>query len=241
MKRSTILTLIFACSFTSIGMLVWVNSSAQAKPGVVIILNGASASGKSTMQKELQALFPTPYLGIGLDTFFVGVLPMRFIIGARLEGDIDHALVMQGIPSNDAQGNRLFELFVGPVGDQIMHGMHRAIAAYAQQGNNCIVDYIAYKREWIVDLCKALRGLTVYIVGVDCSLEVLEAREKARGRSFVEGHARSHYITVHEFMNNVYDLRVDTSTTDAATCAQQIHDFVVGHAKPAAFDQLCYQ
>lgn len=234
---------IFLCG-AAIGIIVLVAALAVKKiypsnqTGIVIILNGASVSGKSTIQKELQELFPTPYLSIGLDTFFVGVLPERFIIGPRLDGDIDHALVMQGVPSHDEHGHRLFTLLVGPVGDNVMHSMHHAIAAYAQQGNNCIVDYIAYKQEWIADLCKALRGLTVYIIGVDGELDVLEQREKARGRAFVEGHARSHYKAVHEHMNNTYDVRVDTTNTDAATCARVIYDFIINNPQPTAFRAL---
>jgi len=132
-----------------------------------------------------------------------------------------------------------FYLMVGPVGDSIMHGMHHAIAAYAGQGINCVVDYITYKQEWIPDLCDALQGLTVYFVGVDCPIDVLEQREKARGRVFVEGHARSHYTTVHEYVNNMYDLRVDTGTADAITCAQRIKEFITAHPKPQAFRKIC--
>jgi len=222
--------LIVTVSIVAVGIYLWKrHSMVNLKPGIVIILNGASASGKSTLQKELQKLFPTPYLGIGLDTFFVGILPERFVMGLRQEGDIDPELVMKGEVAADTEGNRLFELSIGPVGDKVMYGMHHAIAAYALQGNNCIVDYIAYKKEWIADLCDALRGITVYIIGVDCSLEVLEKREKARGRSFVEGHARSHYLTVHEHMKDMYDLRVNTDVTSASDSAKMIHHFVVTH------------
>ena len=216
------------------------HAQADHKSGIVIILNGASASGKSTLQKEVQKLYSTPYLGIGLDTFFVGVLPQRFIIGPRQEGDIDAQQVLMGSPGADEQGNKLFTLSIGPVGDQVMHGMHHAIAAYAWQANNCIVDYIAYKKEWIPDLCSALKGLKVYLVGVDCALEILENREKARGRAAVEGHARSHYKTVHEMMDNQYDVRVDTGTTDAATCAKTIVDFIATHPDPKAFKNVMH-
>ena len=220
---------------------IWKQEQSQAiSPGIIILLNGPSGSGKSTIQKELQKLFPTPYLGIGLDTFFVGILPERFVVGPRLEGDIDPELVMKGVVDHDQEGNRLFTLEIGPVGDKVMYGMHHAIAAYALQGNNCIVDYIAYKKEWLKDLCAACQGIKVYLVGVDAPLEILEQREKARGRAFVEGHARSHYITVHEAFNNQYDLRVDSSLMDAKTCAQTIHDFVTAHDMPQAFSSFCH-
>jgi chloramphenicol 3-O phosphotransferase len=207
------------------------------KSGMIIILNGASASGKSMLQKELQKLFSEPCLGLGIDKLFVDVLPERFVIGSRQLNDVPAALVMEGIPSVDVQGNRLFVLHIGAIGDRVMSGMHHAIGAYARAGNNCIVDYIAYKAEWITDLVGALKGIQVYLVGVDCSLEELEKREKARGRSFVEGHARSHYLAVHEHVQNKYDVRVDTSITSAQECAKQIMQHIQGHM-PSAFMRL---
>ncbi len=210
----------------------------QDNQGVVIILNGASAAGKSTLQKELQQLFSKPYLGIGLDTFFVGILPQRFVIGPRLENDVAQEMVMQGLPSVSETGHRLFTLSVGPLGDCVMRGMHHALAAYAKEGNNLIVDYIAYKKEWIPDLVNALKGVTVYLVGVDCPLDILEEREKARGRAFVEGHARSHYTSVHQNMDNIYDLRVDTGATSAQELAIKIYDFIKNNPNPTALSKV---
>lgn len=207
------------------------------KPGIAIILNGASASGKSTLQKELQKFFSEPCLGLGLDTFFVGVLPERFILGPRQPDDVSAALVLEGVPSVDAQGNRLFTLHIGALGDRVMSGMHHAIAAYARAGNNCIVDYITYKAEWIPDLVQALDEIPVYVVGVDCSLDELEKREKARGRAFVEGHARSHYLAVHAHMHNLYDVRVDTSSLSSIQCAEHIMEHIQKH-RPAALNKL---
>src|SRR5207245_2127169 len=44
----------------------------QSGPGQVIVLNGASSSGKSTVGRELQRILPRPYLFTGIDSF----LPM---------------------------------------------------------------------------------------------------------------------------------------------------------------------
>jgi len=232
--------MMFVLIMMALGMMFFLacrffkNRGNTAKPGMVIILNGASASGKSTLQKELQKHFNEPCLGLGLDTFFVGVLPERFILGPRQPDDVPASLVMEGVPSMDVDGNKLFVLNIGSIGDRVMSGMHHAIAAYARTGNNCIVDYIAYKSEWIPDLLSALKGIPVYFVGVDCSLDELEKREKARGRSFVEGHARSHYKMVHEHMHDCYDIRVDTSRMNAPECAQVIMKQIRDH-KPTAF------
>lgn len=53
--------------------------------------------------------------------------------------------------------------------------MHAAVAAFAEHGNNIIVDYILYEREWLPDLANALRPVNAYFVGVRIPLDVLEA------------------------------------------------------------------
>lgn len=106
--------------------------------------------------------------------------------------------------------------------------MHRAIAAYAKEGSNVVVDYILYKPEWLSDLVLALKGMKVYYIGIKTPLEVIEEREKGRGTSPV-GHARSHYDQVHQGM--VYDLELDTSKSTPEESAQKILEFVKAHPK----------
>ena len=152
------------------------NDSARSNSGMVIILNGPSSVGKSSIIKAFQAKQSEAWLSIGIDNFFVGVLPPKFY----LESTSEHHAVMRGIASEDKEG-KLFTLEVGPEGQKVIRGMHRAIAAYAQAGNNVIVDYIKYEQDWIKDLTDALHGVRVVwgwgyrIVGIDTT-----AREKAR-------------------------------------------------------------
>ena len=54
---------------------------------------------------------------------------------------------------------------------------------------------------------RAFAGLDVFTVGVTCPIEVLEARERARGDR-VLGRARGLAGVVHGFLD--YDLMVDT-------------------------------
>lgn len=191
------------------------SSSVATLPGTVIILNGPSCAGKSSIIKAFQAKESAPWLSIGIDNFFVGVLPPKFY----LEDTPEHRLVMHGVASED-EGGKLFTLNIGPEGQKVIKGMHRAIAAYARAGNNVIVDYIKYDPAWLADLQQTLQGLNVIWVGVTASLESLQQREKARGRAFVEGHARSHYQTVHQDMK--YDLMVDTDVTTPEQAADTI-------------------
>ena len=190
------------------------NNTTSSKSGTVIILNGPSSVGKSSIIKAFQAKQSIPWLSIGIDNFFVGVLPPKFY----LESKPEHYVVMHGIPSEDKDG-KLFTLEVGSEGQKVIKGMHRAIAAYANAGNNVIVDYIKYEQAWLPDLREALHGINVIWVGITASLETIQQREKKRGTS-PEGHARSHYHTVHQSIN--YDLILDTDNLTPEQASDEI-------------------
>lgn len=181
----------------------------------VIILNGTSVSGKSSIQKALQDSLTTPFMAMGIDSILVKMLPERYFLGDAS----DKKNVLWGEFDTDAQGNPLFHLFFGEQGRQVMYGMHDAIAAFAKNGNSVLVDYIRYEPQWLPHLTQAMSGVNAYFIGVDIPLDVLEAREKARATSPV-GHARSHYDIVHS--DAVYDLRVNTAENSAEDIAAQI-------------------
>jgi chloramphenicol 3-O phosphotransferase len=167
--------------------------------GTVIILNGTSAVGKSSIMRAFQDKHTEPWLGMGIDNFFINLLPFKFYFDPQYG-------VMRGDATEDEQG-KLFTLHIGPEGQKMIRGMHRAIAAYAKAGNNVIVDYIMYDAAWHDDLMSALSGVQVVTVGVTASLPVVQQREKARATS-PEGHARSIYHTVHQGWK--YDLEINT-------------------------------
>ncbi len=194
------------------------NETTKHTVGTVIILNGPSSVGKSSIIKAFQTKRPESWLSIGIDNFFVGVLPPKFY----LESKPEHYTVMHGIPSEDKEG-KLFTLEVGSEGQKVIRGMHRAIAAYAHCGNNVIVDYIKYEDSWVKDLTDSLHGIKVIWIGVTASLESIQEREKKRGSS-PEGHARSHYHTVHQNIN--YDLMLDTDKLDPEKSADKIIEFM---------------
>lgn len=193
----------------------------QQQRGVIIVLNGPSASGKSSIQKELQKISKKPLLAVGLDSFFVGVMPPRYYLEECKESDTNQ-IVMKGLASQDAQGP-LFDLHIGALGRKIIYGMHRACAGYAAEGNNLVVDYILYDTSWISHLRQSLSGFKVFYVGIKIPLNILEQREKSRATS-PQGHARSHYASVHQGM--VYDLEIDSGHLSAAEAARVIATFL---------------
>lgn len=188
------------------------------KPGTVIILNGPSASGKSSIQKNFQQLMmPDLWLKLGIDNLFDS--PMPEINTENLNFWTTKNPIRWVSTTHDAQENAIITLHTGPQGERVAYGMNSAIAAYAKQGNNIIVDYIAYKKAWVDDLRTKLDGIPTYWVKISAPIDVLEARETARGTSPC-GHARSHHATVHWDLK--YDIEFDASTATAQEIAAQL-------------------
>jgi chloramphenicol 3-O phosphotransferase len=126
--------------------------------------------------------------------------------------------------TKDKDNNNVIPLFIGDQGDKVAYGMNSAIFAYAQNGNNVIVDYIAYKKEWLDDLRKKKpENINIYYIKVNIPLEILEQREKNRGTSPV-GHARSHYDIIDWDIS--YDLEIDSGTESPEQIAEKIKTFI---------------
>jgi chloramphenicol 3-O phosphotransferase len=186
------------------------------KKGTIIILNGTSSSGKTSIVHALQNLLEEPFLDAGIDKF-IWMMPERYL-DRPLWDDV------LGLATK-----------AGQQGHQLISGMHRAIEALSKNGNNVIADHVLVEKAWWQDLAMCLAGLPVYLVGVRCPLEVLEERERAR-KNRTLGQARAQYDIVHGA--GIYDLEVDTSTLTPEECAKKIKNFVYSGNAPSALRNI---
>lgn len=173
------------------------------------MLNGTSSAGKTTLAKALQDTLPTPHLLVGIDTV-VFALPTRYVTDAACWGEVYQYRYDDG---------RLTGIGIQPYGDQLVRGLHRAIAGLAQSGLDVIVDHVLSEPAWVADLEQTWAGLDLLRVGVLCPLEVAEERERARGDRTL-GWARAHADVVHAHVR--YDVTVDTSSASPAECAAAV-------------------
>ena len=200
--------------------------------GTVVLLNGPSAAGKTSIQKKFQESFKQPFLRLGIDDLFDKILPDYYGLGEIhpkgnfLEKDI------RWVETIAVEGKEAVKLHVGPLGRKVIAGMHQTLAAYAEVGNNIIVDYILYDQEWFPELVKALESVKVYYVGLQYPLEVLEQREKQRANSPV-GHSRSHYKQVHHYSK--YDLVLNDYNLSPEKLAEIIANYIETNPEPKAF------
>src|SRR5271154_2214541 len=116
--------------------------------GTVIVLNGPSGSGKSSIQRAFQKLMmPKLWVKVGIDNLFD--MPMPDITNENMAHWQSENKIRWVENSKDSDGNPIITLLVGEDGQKVMHAMNSAIAAYARNGCNTIVDYIAYKQDWM--------------------------------------------------------------------------------------------
>lgn len=149
--------------------------------GRIILLNGASSSGKSSLARALQSRIDTPFWHISIDHLRdSGVLPT-----ARIR-------------SKEFDWRAMREPF--------FIGFERSLLAYVEAGNDLIVEYIVENKAWFERLVRTLAGQDVFFVGVHCALEELERREIARGDRPL-GDARRDFSRVHSYSS--YDFEVD--------------------------------
>ena len=177
----------------------------------IIILNGVGSVGKSSTAKALQAITARPFLHVAMDTF-LNMLPAALL-------DHPDGLLFETLQDDD--GQPMIAVRTGPVLARALRGMRHAVAAMAEQGNNLIVDDVMIEAGQAQEYRDLLHFCDLYLVGLVAPLEVLEARERARGDREI-GLARGQVGLVHRGL--LYDLEVNTAAATPAECARRICD-----------------
>ncbi len=170
--------------------------------GTIILLNGGSSSGKTTLAKALQASLPNAWLHFGIDDL-IDAMPSSMLVS---ESGILFDSNGEVVPGENF---RILEW-------AWMNG----IAEMAKQGANLLIDDVLLsgasgQMRWQ----SAMQGLTVLWVGVHCHPETAAERELSRPDRTV-GMAVSQARVVHQGVR--YDCTVDTSVMSLDECVQII-------------------
>jgi chloramphenicol 3-O phosphotransferase len=177
----------------------------------ILLLNGCTSAGKTSLTRALQALLPDCWLRFGIDDAFSMLPDALYNDRAGFWFDRDE----WGDP----------RLNLGPEGRSAMAAYRRAVVAMAKAGARVIVDEVildaAARGDWLAVLPKT----GVVICAVHCDVDELCRRELARGDRLV-GQARGQFRHVHDEM--IYDLQIDTTRASPEACAHQIASRLAG-------------
>ena len=157
--------------------------------GRIILLNGTSSAGKTTLSYALQAQLAEPFCVYASDQLAdAGFRPPE--------------------PHQRYAGRERF-----------FDGFHRSIPAFAAAGNDLIVEHIVEKQSWADQLATLIGHLDVFWVGVHAPLAVLEQRELARGnRQTGEAafHLKTHQYCRYDIEVDTTSAPIETIARDVA-------------------------
>lgn len=147
--------------------------------GTVVLLNGTSSSGKSSIARALLDVLDGTWFHLPVDAFHA-MRCHRPIADEDLQAEIDRTA----------------------------KGFHRAVAGMAAAGNNLVVDHPLSRRWRLLDLLDLLDPADTVLVGVRCPLPELQRRERERGDR-QPGLAALQYDHVHAHGRHDLDVDTD--------------------------------
>jgi chloramphenicol 3-O phosphotransferase len=168
--------------------------------GRIILVNGTSSSGKTTLVRGLQRALPELWLEMGIDRF-------AYAIPGRVNGEPTWPMLFR-YARPDGVTDGPFRIETTPLGQRFVSGMHATAAALAGAGLNVIVDHVLLERAWLEECWRLWAPFEIFTVGVLCPLEVVLERERSREDRTL-GQAEAQFDLVHAW--GPYDVEVDTS------------------------------
>lgn len=159
----------------------------------VVVLDGTSSSGKTTIARAFQELMlPRVFLNFSIDSVLY-TLPPSLV--AALE-----------------RGAR-------PPLPPLIPAFYACVRELASLGHDLVIDHAITSAAEADMLLTAVSSHRTVLVAVDCSLDVLAERERTRGNRRV-GMAAAQHARMHRWLE--YDVRVDTAAMTAEEAAGRI-------------------
>ena len=133
--------------------------------GQIILLNGSSSSGKSTLAAALQKTLDKPYHYMSLDRY-VHQSEKLFSGFQKLDQSAAASSPVMNHPKllSSPEPSGLFFLSVVP-------RFHLAIAEVANSGNRITVDHVLDQKVWLKQCVTLLNGFEVVFVGLHVAAE----------------------------------------------------------------------
>lgn len=189
----------------------------RLKQGLIVLLNGTSSSGKTSISMELKNQKEILFHHLSIDDFFGNY---NDFIDNKYP-DIEPTREVEDV------GQILF--------DPINSVYYATIKLFSEMGLNVIVDTVIDNDKRFNDFLDLFLDHPILFVGVLCPKEELIRREQIRGDREI-GLANSQYDKIYSF--DEYDLEVNTEELSPIACADKILSFIKSDQDYSAFEKL---
>ncbi|MDD1724572.1 MAG: chloramphenicol phosphotransferase CPT family protein [Methanospirillum sp.] len=193
---------------------------------MIIILNGTSSSGKTTIGRIMQEKYEGILLLYGVDIMVQTAFPAKCDYPPY-----DRQAIR--VTWSEHEGQKIARLQVSPY----MYPVYRAAIQFyrilSEQGYHLIVDEVLFDKNRITPYFEILSRETVYFIGIKPGKDVVITREKERGDR-LSGLAAGLYDEVYHPLFT-YDLTLDTGRLAPDESADRILDYIRQTEDPQGF------
>ncbi len=193
---------------------------------MIILLNGTSSAGKTTVAKIMQEKYRDVLLLYGIDAMVQTAFPAKCDYAP-----FDEKAIRAAISEIDGQPHArlIISPYMYPVYDAAVNFYKRL----SGQGYNIIVDEVLFDQNRIASYFEILSDEKVYFIGIKPEKEVVVRRERERGDR-LPGLAAGLYDEVYNPLFT-YDILLDTGKLTPEESADRILAYLEQNVDPCGF------
>jgi chloramphenicol 3-O phosphotransferase len=162
----------------------------------IVVLNGSSSSGKTSVARAFQEVAPTLFLNVSIDSILYALPPD----------------VLERMKRGEPQQREIRFL-------ELVRAFCACVRELAALGHDLVIDHAVMTAAEAELIENAVASHRTLFVGLQCPADVLTERERARGDRR-PGLAASQCERVHQWFD--YDLVIDTAAVSAGEAARRI-------------------
>ncbi len=162
----------------------------------VVVLNGTSSSGKTSIARAFQEIAPRVFLNFSIDSILYTLPPS----------------VVKEVNRGEKTGTDIRF-------PELVRAFYACVRELLALGHDLVIDHAVITEAQAEMLKAAVQSHDVLLVGLDCPVDVLEARERERGDRR-PGLAAAQCGRIHQWLE--YDIRIDSSRMSAEEAARMI-------------------
>ena len=209
------LLIIIVTTLLLLGTVFMMKSVESVKTGKIIIVNGTSSTGKTSLARCLQNLVGSKYLYVSMDHFLDMLSPELCNLTAGTDTFLQKNDGIYAIKKEDGT----FDIGIGLVGEKILHDMQDAVEVLLQDGWNVIFTVVMRDASDLEKMRTKFAAYDPLFIYVFAQPEVLAQREKDRGDRLI-----GHTMNLLNAFNNqsLHDLQIDTGNVTSQEIAEKI-------------------